>query len=188
MRLRFSALFSALALVVAMAGSSFASDASNVALTSVGQSPDAMMVKVVLKSLKVLPYYEPLMKADDLSGQKVLIAVVGGSSKGLGAAGIDKDQEVARAQALMEKAKADGMKILVMHVGGPGRRGTLSDLFISAAVPFADGLILVDKENTDSDGLFRKLLEGKSVEVLSSDNVRGTKEPLEKVLSSWGLF
>ncbi len=183
MKLRLSALISAMALVALVASGSWASD---VALTSVGQSPDAMMVKVVLKSLKITPDYEALMKDSDLDGQKVLIAVVGGSSKGLGAAGIDKDQEVARATALMEKAKADGMKVLVMHVGGPGRRGTLSDLFISAAVPFADGLIVVDRENTDMDGLFAKLVEGR-IEILSADNVRGTKEPLESLLSSWGV-
>lgn len=186
MKIRLSAFLSALAIAsTLMAGVSFASD---VALTSVGQSPDAMMVKVVLKSLKIVPDYEALMKAEDLSGQKVLIAVVGGSSKGLGAAGIDKDQEVARSKALLEKAKADNMKILVMHVGGPGRRGALSDLFISAAVPFADALIIVDKDNTDMDGLFSKLVEGKSIEILSADNVRGTKEPLESVLSSWGVI
>ncbi|SMG40255.1 DUF6305 family protein [Dethiosulfovibrio salsuginis] len=183
MKLRVSALISALALVVAVASVSCAAD---VALTSIGQSPDAMMVKVVLKSLKITPDYEALMKATDLDGQKVLIAVVGGSSKGLGAAGIDKDQEVARSKALMEKAQADGMKILVMHVGGPGRRGTLSDLFISAAVPFSDALIVVDRDNTDMDGLFSKLVDGK-VEILSAENVRGTKEPLGTVLSSWGV-
>jgi len=175
----------AAAFMVIVTTGSFAS-AADVALTSVGQSPDAMMVKVVLKSLSVKPDYDPLMKADDLSGHKVIIAVVGGSSKGLGAAGIDKDQEVSRAEALLDKAKADGVKVLVMHVGGPGRRGTLSDLFISAAVPYSDGLILVD--GADQDGLFESLLGDKPVEPEVVPNVRGTKAPLEKILASWEVL
>ena len=32
------------------------------------------------------------------------------------------------------------MKVLVMHIGGKGRRGTLTDLFIVEAVPMADQL------------------------------------------------
>ncbi len=185
MKRHFLLCFSLLMMATFLSCGAFASD---VALTSVGQSPDAMMVKVVLKSLGVVPDYNALMKADGLSGHKVLIAVVGGSSKGLGAAGIDKDDEVARSKELLEKARAEGTKVLVMHVGGPGRRGTLSDLFISAAVPFCDSLILVDRVNTDMDGLFTRLTEGRAVEVLSAENVRGTKEPLEKILASWGVL
>ena len=62
--------------------------AGNIALTSIGQSSDSMMVKVVLKKMKVTPDTDNLMKAEDLEGKDILIAVVGGSSKGLGAAGI----------------------------------------------------------------------------------------------------
>ena len=78
-------------LVLAAAGAAFAAD---VVLTSVGQSPDVMMVRVVLRKMKIDADSEPLLKADALAGRKVLVAVVGGSSKGLGAAGINKDQEV----------------------------------------------------------------------------------------------
>ncbi len=60
---------------------SSAAMAADVALTSVGQSPDAMMVMVVLKNLKVETDFDALMKPEDVAGHKVLIAVVGGSSK-----------------------------------------------------------------------------------------------------------
>ncbi|MBP5211255.1 MAG: hypothetical protein J6Z30_00210, partial [Pyramidobacter sp.] len=121
--------------------------AADVALTSIGQGPDAMMIKVIMRSLKSTPDYEPLMKPESLTNQKVLVAVVGGSSKGLGAAGIDKEQEVVRTKALLDAAVAKGMKVLIMHVGGEGRRGTLSDLFIDAAAPYADDMIIVDGGN-----------------------------------------
>ena len=113
------------------------------------------------------------------------MAVVGGSSKGLGAAGIDKEQEIDRVKGLLDAAKSSGMKILVMHVGGEGRRGALSDAFIEVAVPYADALIVVDGGN--EDGLFDRLAGGKGLKPLTAPNVSGTAEPLKSVLSGWGV-
>lgn len=165
---------------------SSAAMAADVVLTPFGQSPDAMMVRVVLKKLKVDSSLEKLLQSGDLKGEKVLITVVGGSSKGLGAAGIDKDSEVSRVQALVKDAKDKGTKVLVMHIGGKGRRGKLSDMFISESVPMADKVIVVD--GGDHDGLFTNLLDGKNVEMLPAKSVRGTGEPLKKVLTEWGVI
>jgi len=159
--------------------------AAEVALTSIGQGPDAMMIKVVMRSLKITPDYEPLMKPEALADQKALVAVVGGSSKGLGAAGIDKEQEVERTKALCDAAVAKGMKVLVMHVGGEGRRGSLSDLFIDAAAPYADDMIVVDGGN--ADGIFTKFAEKKNITIKTAPNVKGTREPLGAVLAGWGI-
>jgi hypothetical protein len=115
-----------------------------------------------------------------------LITVVAGSSKGLGEAGIDKDAEIARMQAVSEAARSKGMKILVMHIGGKGRRGTLTDLFIVEAVPMADKLIVVEGGNFD--GLFTQLVEGTDLEILSANSVRETTEPLQMVLTEWGVL
>lgn len=168
--------------VLATAGAALAAD---VVLTSVGQSPDMMMVRVVMRKLKLDSDSEPLLQAGALGSRKVLIAVVGGSSKGLGAAGIDKDQEMARVTGLLKAARDKGMKVLVMHIGGEGRRGSLSDAFIEAAVPWGDRLIVVDGGN--DDGLFEKLIEGKDVKMLSAPNVNGTADPLKATLSEWGI-
>ncbi len=159
--------------------------AAEVALTSIGQGPDAMMVKVIMRALKVTPDFDALMKPEALTDQKVLVAVVGGSSKGLGAAGIDKEQEVARTKALCGAAAKKGMKILVMHVGGEGRRGTLSDLFIDAAAPYGDAMIVVDGGN--NDGIFTKVADAKKIEVQTAPNVKGTKGPLGKILTEWNV-
>ncbi|MDR9770543.1 DUF6305 family protein [Acetomicrobium sp.] len=122
-RLILSFLFAILFCQVAFA-------ASNIALTSAGQSPDAMMVKVVLKKMDVEVDFDSAMDPAAIKdNHKVLIVVVGGSSKGLGAAGIDQDQEKARIEEILKIANEKGLKILVMHVGGASRRGTLSDLF-----------------------------------------------------------
>jgi len=98
--------------------SSTVANAADIVLTPFGQSPDAMMVRVVLKKLGVEGRLEKLLQADQFQGEKVLIVVVAGSSKGLGAAGIDKDAEVARMQAVAAAAREQGMRVLVMHIGG----------------------------------------------------------------------
>jgi hypothetical protein len=170
-----------LAALLLLAGSAFAAE---VALTSVGQSPDGTMVQVVMKRLKISMEYDKLMEPGALTDEKVLIAVVGGSSKGLGAAGIDKDQELVRALALLDAAKAKGMKILVMHVGGEGRRGQLSDLFIEAVTPRGDAIILV--QGADNDGIFTNLA-GEGVEIYTAESVKKTTDPLKEVLTSWGV-
>jgi len=166
-------------------GGAVAASASELVLTSVGQSPDATMVRVVLRRMKINAENKALLRANELGGEKVLVAVVGGSSKGLGAAGIDKDQEIERVLALFEVAKQKGMKLLVMHIGGEGRRGTLSDAFIEAAAPHADRLIVVDGGNNDK--FFDRLVEGKNVKILTALNVNGTADPLKETLSEWGV-
>ena len=160
--------------------------AADVLLTPFGQSPDAMMVKVVLKKLGVDGRLEKLLEADGLGDEKALVTVVAGSSKGLGEAGIDKDAEIARMKAVADAAKAKGMKVLVMHIGGKGRRGTLTDLFIVEAVPMADSLIVVEGGNYD--GLFTQLVEGTDLEIMPATSVRETSVPLKTVLTQWGVI
>ena len=67
-------LFSVLILALVLTASA---NAAEVALTSIGQSSDAMMVRVLMKSLGISSDYDAVMKPDALTGQKVLIAVVG---------------------------------------------------------------------------------------------------------------
>lgn len=183
MNKRISRIFLAIALSLSFSSAALAAD---VLLTPFGQSPDAMMVKVVLKKLSLEGRLEKLLQADGLEGEKVLITVVAGSSKGLGEAGIDKDAEIARMKSVVEAANAVGMKVLVMHIGGKGRRGTLTDMFIEEAVPMADKLIVV--EGGDFDGLFTKLAEESGVEIIPAPSVRETVEPLETVLTEWGVL
>ena len=115
-------------LVLAAAGAAFAAD---VVLTSVGQSPDVMMVRVVLRKMKIDADSEPLLKADALAGRKVLVAVVGGSSKGLGAAGINKDQEVVRVSSLLKAAKEKPKTIKLATTGTGGIPFVLASMFKS---------------------------------------------------------
>ncbi|EHM10851.1 hypothetical protein TheveDRAFT_1733 [Thermanaerovibrio velox DSM 12556] len=159
--------------------------AAQVAVTSVGQSPDAMMVRVLLKKAGLECSYEAMMKPQDIQkDHKVLIAVVGGSMKGLGAAGIDKEQERDRVKELLDSARGKKVKILVMHVGGKGRRGELTDYLAGAAVPKADGVIVVKGGN--DDGLMTKLAP-KGVKVVEVEAIQAVTGPMMAQLSAWGV-
>jgi len=146
-------------------------------LTAVGQSADMEMVKVLLTRSKVPFTADPLIKAEALpGGAKTLVLTVGGSSKGLGAAGISVDDEMARSKALIKRAKELGMKIIVVHVGGEARRGTLSDAFIQACVPAGDLVIVV--EDGDKDGLFEQLAAPSKIAVVKVPKITAAGAPL----------
>lgn len=158
--------------------------AAEVAITSIGQTSDGMMVKMLMKRLKIEPEYESLMATEMLKDQKVLIAVVGGSSKGLGAAGINRDQEKVRGVKLLEDARKKNIKVLVMHIGGERRRGDLTDMFIEAVTGLGDRVIVVKSGNTD--GIFGKH-KGKDVELVEVETVQATVAPLEDAFKAWGV-
>ena len=129
-----------------------------VILTSVGQSADVDIVNTLCSKAGIDLEKNNSITADDLPADcKTLILAVGGSSKGLGAAGIDADQELERTSALLEKAKSQGTKIVAMHTGGSARRGTLSDSFIVPAFEAADVAVVVSEG--DQDGLMKGILE-----------------------------
>jgi len=133
-------------------------------ITSVGQSSDIAIVKVLLNTqLKLGLDYKPLAQPADLAGMKTMVVVVGASTKGLGAAGLDLAKEMERATALVKAAKAGGAKVLVMHTGGEARRGKTSNDVISLVVPDADAVVVVAAGNKDK--LFNTLAAKKNVPV-----------------------
>jgi hypothetical protein len=148
-------------------------------LTSVGQSEDIALVTVLLERAGVPHTMNAQAKAGDLaaSGAKTLILVVGGSTKGLGAAGISADVEIDRSKALIAEAKKLGMTLIGLHVGGEGRRGELSDKFIQAAIPACNYVIAV--ADGDKDGLFGRLCGGK-IPYDKVERMSKVVEPLQK--------
>ena len=129
-------------------------------VTSAGQSADYKMVTAMLKMNKLENYTEEALLSPDNIGAdvKTIIIVIGGSSKGLGAAGIDADQELARLDTLVKYAQEKEIPIIAMHIGGSARRGDLSDKFIEPIIAAAKTVIVV-KEANDADGLFDTLGE-----------------------------
>lgn len=130
-------------------------------LTSAGQSADSDIIKTLCTKANITVELENQATAENLDGVKTLLISVGGSSKGLGAAGIDADQEIARVQELIKSAQDADIKIIAMHVGGAPRRGDLSDKFLADPFNAADAAVVVS--SGDADGLIRGMLAANSV-------------------------
>lgn len=150
-------------------------------ITSAGQSADAEMVKVMMTRLKRSDFtLVNLATSEDLEGAATLILAIGGSSKGLGAAGIDADQELERVLALIDAAKEKEMRIIALHIGGAARRGDLSDRFIPPCVSEAEACIVVEEAN--ADGLFTQLAEEYSVPTTFVEKLAEVIAPLGELL------
>ena len=174
------------AILIALGGLVLASVAyaEDVTITSVGQTSDGMMVKVLMKGMAVDPGYDSGLSAQALGTQKVIIVVVGASAKGLGAAGVTLDQERLRAKLLLQEARKRGIRVLLMHIGGARRRGELSDTFIDATAGLADRLIVVASGNFD--GIFTR---GRSpgAKLTEVETPRAAVPVLGATLEDWGV-
>jgi hypothetical protein len=147
-------------------------------LTSVGQSSDIAIVKVVVNTqLKLDLVVKPLATAVDLEGMKTLVVVVGASTKGLGAAGLDVEKEVARGGALLKAARDKGIRMIVLHTGGEARRGKTSNDMIEAMVPGADQVIVVATGNKDK--LFNTLAARRNTPVVEVERATALADALK---------
>ena len=149
-----------------------------IALTSVGQSADVEMVKALMDNAGLDYTINKVLKGEELGDAKTLVLAVGGSSKGLGAAGIDADDELVRTISLIEAAKEEDIKIIAMHIGGENRRGELSDKFIEPACSVADYIIIVEDGN--KDGLFTNIASNRNIPMDSVTSIADAMEPLTK--------
>ena len=148
-------------------------------LTSVGQSADVNVVQTLLKKCEIDSDLNATVTADDLGSYKTLVLAIGGSSKGLGAAGVDENQELDRVKVSLQKAEEQGMTIIALHIGGSARRGTLSDKFIPDALAAADAAIIVSEG--DSDGFMKGIVTENGVATAFIDNQVGAVEPLKTI-------
>lgn len=138
-------------------------------LTSGGQSADYAMIGAILDNLGMEYTSVATATSADLGDNKTLIVGVGGSSKGLGAAGIDADGELARLDELLGAAKDAGVTIIVMHTGGSARRGDLSDKFIEPVFKYADYAIVV--ADGDEDGLMEGICAENGIPMDKIDSI-----------------
>jgi len=157
-----------------------------VLITSCGQSPGPIMLKVVFMRLKL--EYEPkayevieLATAEDLKAMKdadtpykSLIIVMGASLKGMGAAGISIDDELARTSKLIEEARRQDITIIGAHIEGMKRRAqgaavgdNTDELSIDAVAPKSDLLVIIKGGN--ADGRFTTIAEEKNIPMIEAE-------------------
>lgn len=149
-----------------------------VMLTSAGQSADVQMAKALMKKANIQFENNNVIQAEDLGATKTLIVTVGGSSKGLGAAGIKVEDEIERVESLLKTAKEKGIKIIGLHIGGAARRGGMSDKFLDATIPNVDKIIVVEDGNKDE--IFTEIAKNKNIEIEIVPKITNVVEPLKK--------
>lgn len=164
-------------------------------LTSCGQSPGPVRLKIFMTRLNIEYDYNLMATAQDLIAKKnsgtpykTLIIVTGASLKGMGAAGVSVDDELKRTEALIAEAKKQGIKIIGSHIEGMARRsagaeaGDNSDeLSIDAVCPMSDFMIV--KLEGDSDGRFTAISKGKNIPLILFDMNTEIEGVLKKVFS-----
>ena len=148
-----------------------------VLLSTAGQSADVEMVKVLLEKAGLTCTMDNAADGTNLGDAKTLVLAVGGSSKGLGAAGTDADSEIARVDALTKAAKDAGMTVIAVHVGGTARRGDLSDKFLKPGFDRADYAVVV--ESGDADGKMAGMAAEHGIPMAYADSMATVVDPLK---------
>jgi hypothetical protein len=122
--------------------------------TSLGQSPDAKTLSILAARAKLDGTFNTLATAKDVSSTKTAFITVGVSLKGFGSAGVNLDTESARCEEIVKSAKAAGTYLILVHIGGEGRRDSMTNLMLQKLAPDVDAFIVY--ENGNADGWFNK--------------------------------
>jgi hypothetical protein len=166
-----------------------------VLITSCGQSNAPTTIKVVLQRLKLPCDIDTLATPETLQAKakagtpyKTLIITMGASLKGMGAAGIEIEDELGRAAALVAEARKQGLKIIGAHTEGLKRRAqgatagdTTDEQSIDAVAPNSD-ILLVYKEG-NSDGRFTAISQAKKIPLVEFEKTVDLIPTLEKLFA-----
>lgn len=145
-------------------------------ITSAGQSADVTLAGSICKKANLEARVVPSATAADLKGVKTLIVVPGFSSKGLGAAGTSREQEMERVNGVLKAAKEAGIPVLMLHIGGKARRGVQSDDFNKLAAEAARHMIVV--KQGEEDGFFAKIAGDRKITLEVVDKIANVVAPL----------
>ena len=166
-----------------------------VLLTSCGQSPGPVRLKIFMTRLQLDYDYNLFASANDMVTKKnegdpykSIIIVTGASLKGMGAAGVSIDDELERIKGLIAEAKKQGITIIGSHIEGMERRargaapGDNSDeMSIDAVCP--NSAFMIVKKEGDSDGRFTTISKGKNIPLLLFEKNMEISEVLQKVFT-----
>jgi len=151
-------------------------------ITSAGQSAEVQIASVLAKRAGLQATLSKLATAEDLADKKTVALVIGASLKGLGAAGLDVDEEMKRVGSLIKEAKTQNIPLLCLHLGGEARRGELTDDLITSFLPNAQMAIILASGN--KDGLFTRICAENSIPLIQLEKTIDALEPLKKAFRS----
>ncbi|HOA15975.1 MAG TPA: DUF6305 family protein [Bacillota bacterium] len=188
------AAFAIIAAMLLGMGGAYA--ATPLLITNVGQGAESAMVNTLCKMNKITADLKDTVTADELADAagkakySFMAVVVGYSGKGMGAAGVNLEQELARANSVLKKAQALKIPVIIMHIGGFERRGANSDPIIKEVFKYANHAIFVASgnyadavafENKKPDNLLNNSLP-KGVTPKIVDKISGIVAPLKEIM------
>jgi hypothetical protein len=164
-------------------------------ITSCGQSNGPTTIKIVMQRLKLAYDIDPLATPETLQAKakagtpyKTLVITMGASLKGMGAAGIEIEDELARTAALIAEARKEGITIIGAHIEGLKRRSqgaaagdTTDEQSIDAVAPNSN-ILLVYKEG-NSDGRFTVISQSKKIPLIEFEKTVDLIPALEKLFA-----
>ncbi|HEY4754781.1 MAG TPA: DUF6305 family protein [Ignavibacteriaceae bacterium] len=150
-----------------------------VLISSAGQSADIVLAGMLFKKLKLEYKTANLAKESNLEGIKTLVIVPGFSSKGLGAAGISREDEMKRVKELINSAKKKKIQIVMLHIGGNARRGNQSDDFNKLVAESSSYMIVVSQG--DEDKFFSKISAKTKTPIKLIDKIAQASEPINQL-------
>ena len=156
-------------------------------ITTCGHSPGGLNVFVLSKRIKLPCEKIDILKAEDLKEKKekgipcnTLMIITGSSLKGLGAAGVKIETEVARIEDLIHEAKAQGIFIIGAHIEGMARRvDQADDESIKAVIPKSD--LIIVRADGNEDGYFTELAEEHKIPLIIIQDTLEITELLKKL-------
>ena len=153
----------------------------NIYVTSIGQ--DAEMTKFEISTLEKQSEFtytiDPFLKANTVEEESVLFAFVGCSIKALSDSGTTLDDEIKRANEFINLGKEKFITLIVVHAGGPARRGSTSDSLIELMFSNSDFNIFVESGNFD--GFLTDTAKANNVKTYMIQNSLSLKDVVDKL-------
>ncbi|HDJ23946.1 MAG TPA: hypothetical protein ENF17_08670 [Candidatus Aminicenantes bacterium] len=152
---------------------------SPVLITSAGQSAEIQLAGVIAKRASLNAELVKMATAENLQGKKTLVLVLGASLKGLGAAGLDMNQEISRVSSLLQACQEKSIPVLCLHLGGEARRGELSDKIVASFLPLAQLALVVSSGN--KDGFFTRICQENNIPLILIDRASEAIDYFQKI-------
>lgn len=151
-----------------------------VLITSFGQAPDGNTLSVLSRRIGAETTYETLAPPERMKDFKTVIVSIGVSLKGFGAAGVNLDSEIDRANKIIKTVKENKTKLIMVHIGGEGRRDQMSNKLIEMFSGSADELVVYKDGN--ADGIFTKIAADKKITLIEIEKLTQLTDILRKIL------
>ena len=123
--------------------------AENVLITSIGQNPGGLMVKVVMDKMNKDFTYKPLIESSELKDYNTAILSLGCSQKGLCAADCSFKEELKRTKKIVNIMKKKNYPVILVHLGGKLKRDEKSNQLINVVAPISSHFVVTEESNND---------------------------------------